>query len=472
VAGRDYTAVVTVFVRPKQWLLPAATEVPVTLPMGSSHLLAYTAIGPDSAPLYQVPVRWTVQDTSIASFDQAGKNLTGRRVGATTITAEPLLRGARIKPPFTWRVQVIGGRVAAEPARLGLRVKQSDSVRVTLLDPAGKPLGERPALNWTVSGAQVVRSAGGDRFEGIATGRATLVGKTPWDSSATVVVFGVPDLLFSVADSGGKSAVAGLVNGTYHPERLRGANAIDLQPVMSPDRTRIALISQRDARDTAHVWLMDADGLGAVQLTHSAGRDDRPVWSLDGSRVVFASARNGRYRIYTIRADGTDLRPLTDSINPATRAAISPDGKWLVYETIRKQQYDLYRMPITRDLEPAGQEESLVATPDVERAPQYFSNGDLAYLRSARDGKRPPVVVRTGPPGTPDQVLTPDSLRVLEFAITPDNEALIVAAPELGRPPSQARAMLYRISLRSAGSPPEPLYKDPVGGVGSPSTVP
>jgi hypothetical protein len=472
VAGRDYTAVVTVFPRPKQWRLPAATEVPVTLPMGSSRPLVYTALTQDSAPMYQVPVKWTVQDTSIASFDQAGKNLTGRRVGATSITAEPLLRGTRIKPPFTWRVEVVGGRVSAEPARLGLRVRQTDSVRVTLLAPDGKPLDERPTLVWSVTGTQVVRSPGGDRFEGIATGRATLVGKTPWDSSATVLVFGVPDLLFSVADSGGRSVIAGLVNGTYHPDRLRGANAIDQQPVMSPDRTRIALISQRDARDTAHIWLMDADGLGAVQLTHGPGRDDRPTWSPDGSRVIFASARHGRYRLYSIRPDGSDLRPLTDSINPATRAAISPDGRWLVYESLRKQSYDLYRLPITRDLEPAGPEESLVATPDVERTPQFFSNGDLAYIRSSRDGKRPPVVVRTGRPGVPDEVLTPDTLRVLEFSITPDDQALIVAAPELGRPPSQARAVLYRVSLRSAGSPPEPLYKDPVGGVGSPSTVP
>jgi hypothetical protein len=142
-----------------------------------------------------------------------------------------------------------------------------------------------------------------------------------------------------------------------------------------------------------------------------------------------------------------------------------------VYETVRKQQYDIYRMPVTPDLRPDGAEELLIGTQDVERAPQFLPNGDLAYLKSFRDGKRNPVLYRVSK-GLAEEALTPETLRVLAYTFSPNNDLLILSAYELGRQPNQARAVLYQIKLRTAGSVPELLYKDPVGNVGSPSIVP
>jgi TolB protein len=43
--------------------------------------------------------------------------------------------------------------------------------------------------------------------------------------------------------------------------------------------------------------------------------DYDPVWSPDGSKIAFASDRDGDWEVYAMNADGTDQTNLTE--NPA-----------------------------------------------------------------------------------------------------------------------------------------------------------
>lgn len=63
------------------------------------------------------------------------------------------------------------------------------------------------------------------------------------------------------------------------------------------------------------LFVMNADGSGVAQLTHSPYGDIEPAWSPDGSRVAFQSNRDGTFEIYVIGADGTGETRLT--FNPA-----------------------------------------------------------------------------------------------------------------------------------------------------------
>ena len=47
------------------------------------------------------------------------------------------------------------------------------------------------------------------------------------------------------------------------------------------------------------------------QLTVNDGVDSHPAWFPNGTRIAFASARDGDFEIYTMRSDGTDVRQLT-----------------------------------------------------------------------------------------------------------------------------------------------------------------
>ena len=51
----------------------------------------------------------------------------------------------------------------------------------------------------------------------------------------------------------------------------------------SPDGSKIAFTSDRDG--DFEIWVMNANGTGAVQLTHNSGYNDyNPAWSPDGTR--------------------------------------------------------------------------------------------------------------------------------------------------------------------------------------------
>src|SRR5438034_5799523 len=62
------------------------TEVP--LPIQGVAKFQVQALAADKAPVPEAPIRWTVADTSLATFDPATGTLMGRRAGRTTLTAK------------------------------------------------------------------------------------------------------------------------------------------------------------------------------------------------------------------------------------------------------------------------------------------------------------------------------------------------------------------------------------------------
>jgi CubicO group peptidase (beta-lactamase class C family) len=59
-------------------------------------------------------------------------------------------------------------------------------------------------------------------------------------------------------------------------------------PKWSPDSSRLAFI--RETGDAIDIYLMQADGTGVVQLTDDPAFDTFPIWSPDGSSILFLSA--------------------------------------------------------------------------------------------------------------------------------------------------------------------------------------
>jgi TolB protein len=82
----------------------------------------------------------------------------------------------------------------------------------------------------------------------------------------------------------------------------------------SPDGSRLAFASARDGNP--EVYVASADGSGVVNVSNHPGGDRFDGWSPDGSRLVFSSDRSGSWDVYIVNRDGTGLRSVTDS--PAT----------------------------------------------------------------------------------------------------------------------------------------------------------
>jgi Tol biopolymer transport system component len=57
---------------------------------------------------------------------------------------------------------------------------------------------------------------------------------------------------------------------------------------------------------------MDANGGNVRRLTDHLEYDLSPAWSPDGTRIAFASNRDGDSDIYVMDADGGNVQQLTD----------------------------------------------------------------------------------------------------------------------------------------------------------------
>jgi Tol biopolymer transport system component len=91
----------------------------------------------------------------------------------------------------------------------------------------------------------------------------------------------------------------------------------------SPDGQWIAYFGSYPQED---LFLIRPDGSGVRQLTRDAFKDRNPVWSPDGSHILFYSNRGGKWNAWSIRPDGSALEPLTQS-GEITVPLWSPDGR-------------------------------------------------------------------------------------------------------------------------------------------------
>src|SRR6478752_6098032 len=116
-----------------------------------------------------------------------------------------------------------------------------------------------------------------------------------------------------------------------------------LDPAWSPDGKWIAFSMRGD------IWKVPADGGEAIALTSGPNYYIEPAWSRDGASLYFASARDGRFKIF--RHDFATNRDT--GIVAGIQPSVSPDGKSLAYEQGGLRVLDLATMQsrVVRDEE-------------------------------------------------------------------------------------------------------------------------
>lgn len=75
-------------------------------------------------------------------------------------------------------------------------------------------------------------------------------------------------------------------------------------PVFSPDGTRIAFASNRDGNN--EIYVMNVDGSNVRRLTRHPQIDTSPTWSPGGTHVAFVSERSGSPNVWRVDAQGLE----------------------------------------------------------------------------------------------------------------------------------------------------------------------
>src|SRR5262249_39629134 len=117
-----------------------------------------------------------------------------------------------------------------------------------------------------------------------------------------------------------------------------------------------------------------------TRFTRDPGDEIGPVWSADGSRLIFASSRRGGFDLYQKLLSGSDDEdPLWEGGLGKYPMSASPDGRFLLYVygsgTLRRS--DLWVLPLVGERKPSP----FLETPSVETQGQFAPDSHLiAYV--------------------------------------------------------------------------------------------
>jgi eukaryotic-like serine/threonine-protein kinase len=117
---------------------------------------------------------------------------------------------------------------------------------------------------------------------------------------------------------------------------------------LSPDGTRVAL-SKRSGQ-ASNIWLLDLSRDTSTRFTFGSPTDYDPVWSPDGSRIIFRSGND----LYQKSVSGVrDAELLLKSSGAAYADSWSPDGRFLLYQVFDpKTRWDIWVLPLEGDKKP------------------------------------------------------------------------------------------------------------------------
>jgi serine/threonine protein kinase/Tol biopolymer transport system component len=226
-----------------------------------------------------------------------------------------------------------------------------------------------------------------------------------------------------------------------------------LSPSLSTDQRRLAL--HRNVGGNTDIWLLETGRGGLSRFTSNAANEIHPLWSPDGSRILFSSNRTGAYALYeksTIGPGGENV------ILPETAQATdwSRDGRFvLLQRRDPKTSTDIWALPVGTNREPFP----VVRTDFDERFGQFSPDGKWIAYESIESGRWEIYVQPFPGPGARVPISVNGGAQVRWRA--DGRELFFIALDD--------RLMAVRIALPSNGGSaeagaPVPLFATRVGG--------
>lgn len=125
-------------------------------------------------------------------------------------------------------------------------------------------------------------------------------------------------------------------------------------PCLSPDEKRLAVGRWDQQGGPGDIWLIELGRDTPTRFTFDPGHDTSPIWSSDGSRIVFGASRDGPRNLYQKASSsaGND-EALLKSDNQKVATDWSADGRFILYEEyFPKTGADLWVLPVSGGQKP------------------------------------------------------------------------------------------------------------------------
>jgi len=153
----------------------------------------------------------------------------------------------------------------------------------------------------------------------------------------------------------------------------------------SPDEKRVAAAITDSQSGTRDVWLVDIVRGTPTRFTFDPAEDFLPIWSPDGSRIVFASDRDGPGNLYQKPASGAgNEEELLKTNERKWPTDWSRDGRFVIYTNLsQKTKLDLWVLPVTGEQKPTP----FLQSSFNEDYARFSPDGRLVAYASDESGK-------------------------------------------------------------------------------------
>ena len=171
-------------------------------------------------------------------------------------------------------------------------------------------------------------------------------------------------------------------------------------PQLSPDGKQIVYVlaepDWKANKRISHLWRVNADGSGSVQLTQGADGENSPLWSPDGKTIAFLAKRGDdeAAQIYLLPAAGGEGRRLTRHETRVANISWSPDGASMYFVAADPKTADQKAREKARDdvyaFDETYQQEHLWKVSVADGTAERITSGDYSVREYtlSRDGKR------------------------------------------------------------------------------------
>jgi len=334
------------------WMTELNVSTPPTSPVYSRYDLngdGYTG-GPRTAA-FDLDI--TINPVAVllpnppAPFSQVPKTIGGRPVtfNESNLTDFQILCYYAYSPLYEGDLETFSDRVSLEANCHKPKIVFSDGRTIYLIDPDGSnlmsitnpsgtnghdispvwsPDGQRIAfVHWetsTLDSKIYVMNADGSNSVRLTNNSEEEAG-AKWSPDGTRIVF---TRFFNSTSSSRTSEIftinadgSNQVNLTN--DNLANTPAMDFSAQWAPDGRRIAFLSNREYRDpitgissfgTFKLWVMNADGTGAVNVSGNLSSQYAFDWSPDGTRIASGFMNSASFDLYTINLSSLGITSL------------------------------------------------------------------------------------------------------------------------------------------------------------------